>query len=217
MTDILKTALGTTYCMFYHPAVNTNLLTPVQTLSGSCDVANWALKLHGPDVLTWPAGLQDEVARLLRVNYFYQNLTHEPIRKPILVHQQQQTLVVDCGDTRLMTVQLMPGPTTVSVVITCVASNAGKYNDWHPITSDSDLIKLTNFDSINARILTRPSEPGSDYAIEWLEIGDGSTGHHLHSLDLRLKMMQQYLSTQPQGFKFTPEWVKTPVTWIEFA
>jgi hypothetical protein len=98
-----------------------------------------------------------------------------------------------------------------------LASEAVKYNTWHPIIGDQDLIKLANFDSNNTTILITPAQPGADYAIEWLEIGDRSTGHHLHSLDLRLKMMGQYLLTQPQGFRFTTEWAKTPITWLEFV
>jgi hypothetical protein len=217
MTDIIKTALGSTYCMFYHPAFPIAQLIPVQTLTGSCSVVNQALDSHGTDLLAWPAGLQDEITRLLWVNQFYQNLNKEPIRKPLLIHRQQEQYVIDCGDTRLMTLQLNPEISTVSVVTTCTTADAVCYQDWQQIASDSDLIRLTRFDTNNTTILVTTTPPGTDYGIEWLEIGDHSTGHHLHSIDLRLTMMQNYLDAQVTNFKFDNEWVRSPVDWLEFV
>lgn len=217
MTDIIKTALGSTYCMFYHPAFPIAQLIPVQTLAGSCSVVNQALALHGTNLSAWPAGLQDEITRLLWVNQFYQNLHKEPIRKPLLIHRQQEQYIVDCGDTRLMTLQLNPEISTVSVVTTCTTADAVRYQGWQQITSDQDLITLTQFDTDNTTILVTTTQPGTDYGIEWLEIGDHSTGHHLHSVDLRLAMMQNYLDAQVRNFKFDTEWVRSPVDWLEFV
>jgi len=217
MTDIIKTALGSTYCMFYHPAFPIAQLTQVQTLAGSCSVVNQAFKLYGTDLSAWSAGLQDEITRLLWVNQFYQNLHKEPIRKPLLIHRQQEQYIVDCGDTRLMTLQLNPEISTVSVVTTCTTADAVRYQHWQQITSDSDLIRLTRFDTNNTTILVTATSPGTDYGIEWLEIGDHSTGHHLHSIDLRLAMMQNYLDAQVTNFKFDTEWVRSPVDWLEFV
>jgi hypothetical protein len=180
-------------------------------------VVNQALDLYGTDLLSWPAGLQDEITRLLWVNQFYQNLHKEPIRKPLLIHRQQEQYIVDCGDTRLMTLQLNPEITTVSVVTTCTVSNAVQYQDWQQITSDSDLIRLTQFDINHTTILVTTTPPGADYGLEWLEIGDHSTGHHLHSVDLRLAMMQNYLDAQVRNFKFNTEWVRSPVDWLTFV
>jgi len=217
MTDIIKTALGSTYYMFYHPAFPIAQLTPVQTLAGSCSVVNQALDLHGTNLLSWPAGLQDEITRLLWVNYFYQNLNKEPIRKPLLIHRQNEQYMVDCGDTRLMTLQLNSEISTVSVVITCTASDAVQYNTWQQINNDQDLIRLVQFDANNTTILVTPARTGADYRLDWLEIGDQSTGHHLHSIDLRLTMMQNYLDAQVTNFKFDTEWVRLPVDWSAFA
>jgi hypothetical protein len=217
MTDIIKTALGSTYCMFYNSAFPIVQLTPVQTLVGSCSVVNQALNSHGTNLSVWPAKLQDEIARLLRVNYFYQNLNKEPIRKPLLIHQQHEQYIVDCGDTRLMKLQLNPEISTVSVVITCTASNAVHYTTWQQINNDQDLIRLVKFDTNNTTILVTPSRPGADHGLDWLEIGDQSTRHHLHNIDLRLTMMQNYLDGQVKNFKFDTEWVRSPVDWLAFV
>jgi hypothetical protein len=116
-----------------------------------------------------------------------------------------------------MTLQLNPKISTVSVVITCTASNAVQYNTWQQINNDQDLIRLTQFDANNTTILVTATQFGADYGLEWLEIGDQSTGHHLHSSDLRLTMMQNYLDAQVKNFKFDTEWARSPVDWLAFV
>ena len=216
MKDILKTAMGSTYCMFYNPSIIASTLTPVQTLDGSCQTINKQLESHGTNISTWTARKQNEIARLLRVNFFYQNLDTEPIRKPILVHKHNNQFLVDCGDTRLMALQLNSSTATVSVVITCLAEESEQYSTWQSITCDIDLVEATNFDLNNTTILVTPTPPDADYAFEWMEIGDRSTRHHLHNIDHRVEMMQKYLNTQPADFKFSAEWAKTPIDWTTF-
>tara|TARA_R110000868_G_scaffold408015_1_gene690124 strand:+ start:1042 stop:1695 length:654 start_codon:yes stop_codon:yes gene_type:complete len=216
MKDILKIALGSTYRMFYNPSILVSTLTPVQTLDRACQVINNQLESYSTNISTWDAMKQDEIARLLWVNLFYQNLDTEPIRKPILVHKQNNQLLVDCGDTRLMALQLKLSTAKVSVVITCLAEESEQYSTWQSITCDIDLVKATNFDLNNTKILVTPAPPDSDYAFEWMEIGDQSTSHHLHNTNHRVEMMQKYLNTQPADFKFSAEWVKTPIDWTTF-
>jgi len=217
MTDILKTALGTSYCMFYHPAITIDQLTPVQTFDGVCQVVNRQLSQHNWNLTTWPGYLQDEITRLLWVNLFYQNLDREPIQKPVLCHQHHGQLVVDCGDTRLMTLALKSSTVTVSAVVTCLTSSADQYSAWTPVTQDADLIAAGGFDPVHTKILITPTATGSDHAMSWMEISSSSTAHHMHSVDQRLAMMQKYLRTQSRDFEFDADWARNPINWLEFA
>ena len=218
MTDNIKTALGSTYRMFYNPTVPTSSLTPVQTLDGSCQVVNQQIDVSGTDLSTWDARKQDEIARLVRVNFFYQNLDREPIRKPLLVHKQNDQLLVDCGDTRLMALHLKSLTSTVGVVVTCRDSESDQYSTWQPILCDMDLITATKFDRGSVSIFVDPKlpEPDLGYALRWMEIGDKSTGNHLHNINHRIQMMQRYLDTQPTDFQFSVDWARTPVDWTAF-
>ena len=217
MTDILKTALGTTYCMFYHPKIPVDQLTPVQTLDGVCQVVNQQLSQRNWNLTTWPVYLQDEITRLLWVNLFYQNLDREPIQKPVLCHRHHDQLIVDCGDTRLMTLTLKSSTATVAAVVTCLTGSADQYSTWTPITRDADLIAAGGFDTVHTKILITPTATGSNHAMEWMEISSSSTAHHMHSVDQRLAMMQKYLDQQSQGVVFDADWARTPINWLEFA
>ena len=101
----IEQALGAQWAMFYHPQWPVEDLLPVCTLEDSIERVNHQLR-RNRDLTTWDPAFQDEAARLLWVNWIYQRLGTEPIRKPVLVHEHDDTLMVDCGDTRLMSLKL---------------------------------------------------------------------------------------------------------------
>jgi hypothetical protein len=112
----IEQALGDQWAMFYHSQWPVEDLQPVCTLEQSVRTVNQQLQ-SVRDLTQWKYAHQDEIARLLWVNWMYQRLSAEPIRKPVLVHKQDNKLVVDCGDTRLMSLNLLPDPGTVSVLV----------------------------------------------------------------------------------------------------
>ncbi len=59
--------------------------------------------------------------------------------------------------------------------------------------------------------------PAADYAIDWLEVGDSTTAHHLHSVDQRVAMVQRYLAQQPTDFEFSVDWARNYIDWQRYA
>jgi hypothetical protein len=213
MQITIEQALGSKYLMFYHAAWPVDLLTPVCTLNQCVDSVNHDIATNGKDLQQWNSAQQDAAARLLRVNWIYQRLGVEPIRKPVLTHWHHGKHIVDCGDTRLMALNLLLDPGTVSVVVTVPVQHAARFSDWDPIRTNQDLIRASSFGSA-AQVFVRP---GTEQAIEWLEIGDHTTAHHLHSVDLRVSMMQNYLDQQPRDFEFSVAWARSYINWDHYA
>jgi hypothetical protein len=209
----IEQALGSKYLMFYHAAWPVDLLTPGCTLSQCVDAVNQCMKYHSKDLQQWSSAQKDAVARLLWVNWIYQRLGVEPIRKPILTHWHGEQHMVICGDTRLMALNLLLDPGTVGVAVTVPAEYSDQFRDWEPIHTNQDLIQVTGFSS-SAQVLVRP---GTEQAIEWLEIGDHTTAHHLHSVDQRVGMMQNYLNQQPANFVFSVDWARSYINWTNYA
>ena len=212
MNSTIEQALGDQYLMFYHAQWPVDLLKPVCTLQQCADAVNHSIQVHGKNLGQWTHEQQDAVARLLWVNWIYQHLGVEPIRKPILTHLEAGQHVVDCGDTRLMALNLLLDPGTVGVACTVPMSQADQFSDWVPVHTNQDLIEVSGFDS-NATVLVRP---GHDQAIEWLEIGDHTTAHHLHSVDQRVIMMQNYMDQHPNTV-FDTEWARSYINWNSYA
>ena len=209
----IEQALGDQWAMFYHAQWPAENLQPVCTLQRTVEVVNNELQYNNRNLLSWPAMKQDEAARLMRANWIYQRLGTEPIRKPILAHQENNQLVVDCGDTRLMALNLLPDPGTVSVVVVVSISQVGEYSNWRQIHTNRDLMRATGFGR-GADIALRVNISGR---IEWLEIGDHTTAHHLHDVDQRVAMMQRYVDTQEDTFEFSTDWARNHVNWDIYA
>jgi hypothetical protein len=213
MQFTIEQALGSKYLMFYHAAWPVDLLTPVCTLNQCVDSVNQCMAAHSRDLQQWNHAQQDAVARLLWVNWIYQRLGAEPIRKPVLTHWHHGQHIVDCGDTRLMALNLLLDPGTVGVAVTVPAEYSDQFIDWDPVHTNQDLIRASGFGS-TAEVLVRP---GTEQAIEWLEIGDHTTAHHLHSVDQRVSMMQNYLNQQPADFEFSVDWARNYINWLNYA
>jgi hypothetical protein len=81
------------------------------------------------------------------------------------------------------------------------------------ITSDAELIDHVGLDTGSAAIYYTPAEVDKNYAVSWLEIGDNSTATHLHDINQKLNMMQQYLDQQTDNFKFRVSWARQPIKW----
>ena len=204
----IEQALSDKFCMFYKIAVDPMLLTPGQLLSMSLNHVNGCLRTQGPNVAEWAWGDQDEATRLVRVNWIYQNLQQEPIRKPILIDHLHRVI---CGDTRLMALSLLKNLPTVSAVMVCPIHMQDQFDHWIRIHNNQDLIKAANFKP-DARVLVDTNSDG----ISWLEIGDQSTAHHLHDHDMRVTMMTNYLKTQSAEFEITTEWCTDSIDWSKF-
>jgi hypothetical protein len=173
------------------------------------------LKINSKNLDQWLPQHQDAIARLLWVNWIWQRLSIEPIRKPILVHVEHNDFVVDCGDTRLMALSLLSDDSKVSVVCTSKKELDSMFQAWARVRNNQDLIDATGFGP-TAGIFLTPSDHNS-HALSWLEIGDSTTSHHLHNVDLRVRMMQGYLDQQTKDFEFSEQWCKSLIDWNSYA
>lgn len=213
MDDIISQCLGNRWAMFYTPSINIDQITSIQTLEQSIYVVNQHLLTQGRNFFTWPQGMRNEVARVVRINWMYQNLQQEPMRKPILTHYENSKYYVDCGDTRLMSLRLLNGTAQVSMLTTCCLDDIDLFESWTRITNTPELVSVTGFDKTTYQVF---ATPGTNWCFNWMEIGDHTTGHHLHDVIQRLDMLQNYINSQPEDFKFTKEWFKLSIDWASY-
>ena len=213
MYHSIQQVLGDRWIMLYHAAWPVSQLRPVCTLDQCIEQTNRNLRTLGRDLHGWPPGDQDQAARLLWVNWIYKRLPVEPIRKPVLAHRMGNDIVVDCGDTRLMALSLLTDPATVGVIVTDRKEQIESWPGWIQIQTDQELLFHAGF-APHAEIVCRAAQ--GDHAIDWLEIGDQSTSHHLHDVDLRVRMLENYLKRQEQDFQFDSTWARSPIDWTTY-
>jgi hypothetical protein len=202
------------HSMFYN-MMPANVLTPVCVLTQSVKQVNTYLKQFGKSIVCWPNYARNEASRLMWVNWIYRNLLVEPIRKPLLVHQQNDQYIVDCGDTRLMAATLYDHKYVLPVLITCLNTQEYLYHDWIRIYTNQQLFEILGFDPTHAVLMVRENPKDSDHLFSWMEISDQSTSHHWHDENLRCQVLQNYLNNKPNTFKFSVEWALENINWYE--
>lgn len=52
--------------------------------------------------------------------------------------------------------------------------------------------------------------------VSWAEFIDPDSSHHMHDESQRARMIERYLVTQRQDFRFTPEWCLEPINWSRY-
>lgn len=205
----LSLCLGQQWCLLYSPAQPINSLIPGQTTQQTIDWVNHCLMTQGPEISQWRWGDQNQAAKLVRINWIYQRLDHEPIRKPLVIDQHRRVL---CGDTRLASVGLGTSVVTLAVLMSVPSEHRNNFADWQTVANEQELISVCGFKP-GAQVLFRVGDQGLD----WLEIGDATTAHHLHDQDLRVKMLHRYLQTQPPQFRFDLDWCRSCIDWQLFV
>lgn len=212
MSDIITDCLGTHWAMFYIQSMPISSLTSIQTLEKSLSLVNQNLDSLGKQLDHWDPGMQVEICRLLWVNWIYQRLPVEPIRKPILTHFQSGQYYVDCGDTRLMSLRLYNPSIQVPVIVTCKLNDVDQFGSFARIYNSNELKTFAGFGPDSCVLAT----PAADWCLYWLEIGDQSTAHHLHNINQRRAMMQQYINQQDESFKFSESWATSSINWADY-
>lgn len=202
MQDRIETMLAGGYRMFYLPEIDPLRLTPLLRLPVAMAQANEILSSCSDLDLLTELEL-DCLARMVRVKWIYQHIATDPVRKPILMHVEDNTMMVDCGDTRLMALDLMAVAPSISVLTTCLTQNSDEFATWQEITNESTLSQNLELDLESTHIQYTATDVGTAWAVSWLEIGDDSTSHHLHDTQKCLDL----LGTHDLGkFQFTRAW-----------
>ena len=162
----------------------------------------WIRPLRTVDEMIQQAqrGEGDAPANMVRLNWMIQDLRINPMRKPVFLDDQWQTIV---GDTRVMAADIL-GLRDLPVMIQSKVPR-GK------VVQDLSVCGLAG-----CEILTNPagrdifSEP-----VEWLEIVDPGSEHHMHDEAARAARMERYLAANP-GTVFSREWLEQPVDWAVY-
>ncbi len=217
--DKIQNALGSQYLMFFHPAVPSDQFSPMLDLNCCLHQINRAIDIWGNRVSSWPSWeAKREAAKLVHASWIYQNLSTEPIRKPLLVHRLRNGLLkVDCGDTRMIAIELLAQKLLIPAATTCSHEHAHYFADWWPIASDRELLYATGlWANYHCRVQITSSNQNKDIAFDWLGISSPLTRHHMHDADQRVRMLENFLGTKDPGFRFDQHNARECIDWFDY-
>jgi hypothetical protein len=197
------------YCLLYNPQFEINCITPTINLDQLIGLCNYTIKRTELDL---DPGAANELARIVRLNYIYNDLQANCLRivKPLFLNLQAFNLVVVQGDTRLMAANLCH-LTKVPCLITVPLIYKELFPNCIQVENLSHFAELTNF-SPDEIIITHTDQQ----LISNIDFNSAKTSHHMHDFDQRLRMIKNYLKTQPKDFEFTKSWCQQQINWKYF-
>ena len=191
------------YQLWWHPGLPLDQLRPGQTYHTACDRLNHVMASQGRVISQWlDSGDRNTAARLVRANWLYHDITHRPIKKPLLVSPGTEWHVIT-GDTRVMAATQRRLDITLSAVCIMPVHQPMFYPGWIKIVQARDILQMSGLDmqTGSVRFGIEADE------VVWLDIGDASTAGDLHDQAERENIMQDFLDNQSPEWQFDNDWI----------
>jgi hypothetical protein len=192
--------------LYYNPSVSVSEINSLDNLNDICTRANfWLARRRGVDL--------NFTARLVNINRFAQTLPLIGCVKPMLLfYQGGACYEAATGGTRLLAAQALKTISSVPAFISTHDRWKFKFAQLEEVTSIDRYRELCNSPdcTVNLRI-TNSDDP---VGIDWFEITSTDQRIRVYSDEVTTVALENYLQTQPQNFKFSPEWFATTIEWF---
>lgn len=215
--DPIKDSLhGGAHAIFYDPRASYASVQTNQRLQDLCDWANERLEFNGPDAFVADAKNHYDIANLVKLNLWIQDIQRQGIVKPWLMQDQGDgTFLAGTGDSRMRCLERLPHITTVPAFICTTYQRRDLYRHLQPVTDFDAFARLC--DAVPGQMfLFRLTEPGAPYGLYWYEYNSERTRLVTPGESQSVTMFGNYLKRHP-GIMITPGWFDTPVDWDDYA
>jgi hypothetical protein len=81
------------------------------------------------------------------------------------------------------------------------------------VRCNQDLIEISGFAPDAVILFTTCA---ITHRIDWLEIGDHSTSHHMHDQNQRLRMINNYLESWTGDQALDRSWCRSQIPWYDY-
>jgi len=200
------------HCLFYNPEFNKNLIRYQQHLDTLSDWANNLIDQHGPaGFLNNPKNYYD-IANLVKLNMWVQNIKQQGIVKPMLLwYFGSGNYSSATGESRLRALERIPSITTVSAFISTEQAHQAEFSNLESITTLTRFAKICQAVA-GQKFLFRLGDPDGPYGIDWFEYDSNRTAKVTPGESWCVSTISNYLDQHPATV-FTPSWFDQPINW----
>jgi hypothetical protein len=212
---IFKATHSGRHCLFWNPAARFNNISTNQKLADLCAWANGHMRTQGVDAfLTDPRCFYD-IANLVKLNMWIQDIRQQGIVKPWLIQDQGNgTFLAGNGDSRLRCLERIPEISTVPAFVSTHVSRAHLYSDLEPVDSFEQFARLCSAEH-RQNFLFRLTDADAPYGLYWYEYDSSRTRAVTPGEPEAVSIMTRYFVAHP-GLEITPEWFDIPVGWQDY-
>lgn len=212
---IVKSLHGGAHCIFYNPVIPKESIHYKQSLQDICTWANEQIKLHGRDGFLSDQRNHYDIANIVKLNMWVDDIRHQGIVKPMnLYYDGPGRLGINNGESRLRAVERIDSIATVFGFIGCRAEHAGEFAGLEPVTSFNQFAELCQAEQ-KQKFLFTLTDPQAPYGIYWYEYDSRRTAPVTPGEPQCLNLLTNYLNQHPDT-EFKPEWFDTLVDWAQY-
>jgi len=212
---IFKATHGGQHCLFWNPAAKFDNISTNQRLADLCDWANGHIRNQGLDAFLTDPGCFYDIANLVKLNIWIQDIRQQGIVKPWLIQDQGDgTFLAGNGDSRLRCLERMPEICTVPAFISTHSNRAHLYRDLEPVNTFEQFAKLCAAEP-GQEFLFRLTNANAPYGLYWYEYNSSRTRAVTPGEPQAVATMTRYFAAHPET-QITPEWFDIPVPWQDY-
>ena len=200
------------HCIFYDPAVDKNQIRVNQSLNDLCNWANRNIDKHGVDQFLSNPHNHDQIANLVKLNIWVEDLPRRGNVKPLLLHYIGHSMYESgTGESRLKVLERIDSITTVNAFICTHHQDRDRFNHLESITNLDRFAELC--EAITGQtFLFRLTDNQALYGLDWYEYDSQLTSTITPAEAHCINAMTKYLQQNP-GTIFTPDWFDYLINW----
>ena len=203
------------HCIFYDPSVDKHQIRVNQPLNDLCNWANRNIDKYGIDQFLSNPHNYDQIANLVKLNIWVDDITKRGNVKPLLLHHVGHTLYESgTGESRLKVLERIDSINTVSAFICTHRQYRSQFEHLESVT------KLDRFAELCGAIdgqtfLFRLTDDQALYGLDWYEYNSNQTSLITPSEIYCVSVLSNYIKQHPSTI-FTPEWFDNLINWNNF-
>jgi len=200
------------HCLFYDPAIKRKDIRYTQTLDVISEWANCAIRDRGIDRFIQDKINHYDIANLVKLNMWVNDIQKQGIVKPILIYYDgQEQYGINNGESRLRAAERLTSITALKGFISTGTKHADRFKHLEAVTSFTQFAQLCNAVD-GQKFMFTLTDPTAPYGIFWYEYDSQQTAPVTPGEEYCVNALHNYLKQYPDT-KFTPEWFDTLVDW----
>jgi len=204
------------HCLFWNPATRFDNISTNQRLNDLIKWANEWLETDGIDGFVADARNHYDIANLVKLNMWINDIRRQGIVKPWLIQDQGNgTFVAGTGDSRLRCLEVMPEIASVPAFISTSVDRAHLYQNLEPVTSFRQFAKICNAEP-EVEFIFRLTEPAASYGLYWYEYNTNRTRAVTPGESQAISMFTNYVRRHP-GFRVSRSWFAQSRNWDNYT
>jgi hypothetical protein len=212
---IFKATHGGQHCLFWNPAARFDNIPTNQRLTDLCNWVNNSIQTQGIDAFLTDARCFYDIANLVKLNMWIQDIRQQGIVKPWLIQDPGTgVLQLGNGDSRLRCLERIPEIQTVCAFVSTHVSRAHLYSDLEPVDTFEQFAELCGAEP-NQEFLFRLTDNNAPYGVDWYEYNSSRTQAVTPGELEAVGIMVNYFAEHP-GIKITPEWFDQLINWSQY-